>query len=182
MAVATGWAPEKWQGWWSPLPECCVSPCLGRFQQASDLDGAPLAGATAEDFLRRLLLEHSDSPVKLSPAVAHVAGFTQVSFGNAKGGTGFVQYRVRDGRIQLLGFAAAAAGEANWALPIAGAVAFTLNCGPATAPRDPALSMWTSVVGAMPGAVSARNSDFARSAPDKSQSWVMCMTPPAAPI
>jgi hypothetical protein len=153
-----GLVPEKWQVVESAPGMLRVS-MPGRFQQALTLT-APLAGATAEDFLRRLLEEKFGSPVKLSPAVAQPFGFTQVSFGNAKGGTGFVQYRVRDGRIQLW-LAAAAAGEANWALPIAGAVAFTLNCGPATAPRDPALSM-TSVSAQCLGG-KCQDSDFAAS-------------------
>ncbi|HJR55031.1 MAG TPA: PDZ domain-containing protein [Rhizomicrobium sp.] len=153
-----GLVPEKWQVVESASGMLRVS-MPGRFQQALTLT-APLAGATPANFLRRLLEEKFGAVAKLSPATAQSFGFIQVAFGNAKGGTGFVQYRVRDGRIQLW-VAAAAAGEASWSLPIAGAVAFTLNCGPASMPRDPAMSV-TSVSSQCLGG-KCQDSDFAAS-------------------
>lgn len=153
-----GLVPEKWQVVEASPGQLRVS-MPGRFQQALTLT-APLAGTTPESFLHRLLEEKFGTPAKLSPAMAQPFGFTQVSFGNAKGGTGFVQYRVREGRIQLW-LAAAAAGEASWSLPIAGAVAFTLNCGPAAAPRDP--SMDVTAVSAQCLGGKCQDSDFAAS-------------------
>jgi hypothetical protein len=136
-----GLVPEKWQVAGAAPGMLRVS-MPGRFQQALTLT-ASLDGKTPADFIRALLQEKFGAPAKLSPSRPQPFGFTLVNFGNAKGGTGFVQYRVRDGSIQLW-VAAAAAGEASWSLPIAGAVAFTLNCGPAVTPRDPAMAV-TSV-------------------------------------
>ena len=98
------------------------------------------------------------STVALSPPDAQPFGFTLVSFGNAHGGAGFVEYRVRDGRIQLW-IAAVAAAEAGWALPATGAVLFSMNCNPASVPRDPALTA-TSVSAQCLGG-KCQDSDFA---------------------
>ena len=136
-----GLVPEKWHVA-GAAPGLLHVTMPGRFQHALTLS-APLGGTSPEAFIGNLLEEKFGSPAKLSPQRAQPFGFAQVGFGNARGGTGFVQYRVRYGNIQLW-IAAAAAGEASWALPIAGAVAFTLNCGPAATPRDPAMAV-TSV-------------------------------------
>src|SRR5690606_11416957 len=79
-------------------------------------------------------------------------------FGNARGGTGFVVYRVRDGAVQMW-IAAAAATEAEWSLPIAGAVAFTLNCGAADNPRDRTLETTSVSVQCLEG--KCQDSDLA---------------------
>ena len=113
----------------------------GRFQQAlfasMAMQGAPEAA------IRALLEQRFGSPASLSPSRPQPFGFTQTHFGNEKGGTGFVTWRVKAGRLQVW-IAAAAAPEADWSLPIAGAVAFSLNCGPAANPRDAAMAV-TSV-------------------------------------
>ena len=111
----------------------------GRFQQALIVT---INGATP-DSIREFLEARFASPVTLSPVRRQPFGFSQVYFGNEKGGTGFVTFRVKDGRLQLW-IAAAAAPEADWSLPIAGAVAFGMICGPASNPRDAAMAV-TSV-------------------------------------
>jgi hypothetical protein len=153
-----GLVPEKWQVAGADNSQLHVT-MPGRFQHALTLS-APLAGASPQDVIRGLLEEKFGSPAKLSPQKAQPFGFTQVSFGNGRGGTGLVQYRVKDGRIQLW-IAAAAAGEASWALPIAAAVAFTLNCGPAAAPRDPAMAITSVSAQCLAG--KCQDSDFAAS-------------------
>ena len=63
-------------------------------------------------------------------------------FGNAKGGAGFVLYRVTGGRIALW-VAAVPGGDVAWARPLVGAVALSMRCAspgaPKEVPRDPAL-------------------------------------------
>jgi hypothetical protein len=137
-----GLAPDKWRIIGYAEDGSLLQVAMpGRFQQAlhatRKADGAP------REAIRALLEEKFGSPVTLSPSRPQPYGFLLLHFGNEKGGTGFVQYRVKAGRLQLWA-AAAAAPEADWSLPIAGAVAFTLNCGPANNPRDPALAV-TSV-------------------------------------
>lgn len=155
-----GLVPEKWRiAGVAPDRSLFHVSMPGRFQHALTLRVA-LDGRQPLDVVRDTLREKFGAPVTLSPPQAQAFGFTLVRFGNEKGGTGFVQYRVKEGRLQLW-IAAAAAGEAGWALPIAGAVAFTLNCGPATAARDPAMAV-TSVSAQCLGG-KCQDSDFAAS-------------------
>jgi hypothetical protein len=137
-----GLAPDKWKIIGYEKDGSLLQVAMpGRFQQALiatvAADGAPQAVIAA------FLQTRFGSPATLSPPRPQPFGFTQVFFGNEKGGTGFVTYRVKAGRLQLW-IAAAAAPEADWSLPIAGAVAFSLNCGHADNPRDAAMTV-TSV-------------------------------------
>lgn len=113
----------------------------GRFQQA--IHASLALSGPPDRLIRDFLGARFGSPATLTAPQPQPFGFQQVTFGNEKGGTGFVTWRVKDGRLQLW-IAAAAAPEADWSLPIAGAVAYTLNCGPADNPRDPSLAV-TSV-------------------------------------
>ena len=64
----------------------------GRFQQALIVT---INGATP-DSIREFLEARFASPVTLSPVRRQPFGFSQVYFGNEKGGTGFVTFRVKD--------------------------------------------------------------------------------------
>jgi hypothetical protein len=136
-----GMMPEQWRiiGYEKDGSLLQVS-MPGRFQQALI---ATINGAVPRDAIREFLAARFASPVTLSPVRAQAYGFSQMHFGNEKGGTGFVTWRVKAGRIQMW-VAAAAAPEADWSLPIAGAVAFSMNCGPAVNARDAAMAV-TSV-------------------------------------
>jgi hypothetical protein len=119
---------------------------------------AALGKAAPEDFIRAQLEQTFKSPVTLSPAEPHPFGFTLLRFGNARGGAGFVEYRISNGRIQAW-IAAVAAAEASWALPVTGAVAFSLTCSQGMAPRDPSLSVTSVSAQCMAG--KCQDSDFA---------------------
>jgi len=151
-------APEKWRvAGYAPDGSLFHVMAPVTFQHAILLS-APLAGRTPGDFIRAYLEETFGSTAVLSPPETEPFGFTLLSFGNARGGAGFAEYRVRDGRIQLW-IAAVAAAEAGWALPATGAVLFSMNCNPAAAPRDPALTV-TSVSAQCLGG-KCQDSDFA---------------------
>jgi hypothetical protein len=94
----------------------------------------------------------------LSPPRVQPFGFVLHDFGNARGGAGFVEYRVQHGRIRLW-IAAVAAAETGWALPVTGAVVFSMDCHGSAVPRDPALAV-TSVSAQCLGG-KCRDSDFA---------------------
>ncbi len=136
-------APEKWRIAGYAADGSLLHVMAPATFQHAILVAAPLAGRTPGDFIRAYLEETFGSRAVLSPPEAQPFGFTVVSFGNARGGAGFAEYRVRDGRIQLW-IAAVAAAEAGWALPVTGAVAFSINCGPTMAPRDRTMAV-TSV-------------------------------------
>jgi hypothetical protein len=119
---------------------------------------AALHDVSPASFVRAQLEKTFDSPVTLSAAKAQPFGFVMLRFGNARGGAGFVEYQVSNGRIRLW-IAAVAAAEAGWALPVTGAVAFSLNCGHGIAPRDPKLSMTSVSAQCLAGKCQA--SDFA---------------------
>jgi len=151
-------APEKWRvAGYAPDGSLFHVMAPVTFQHAILLN-MPLAGKTPGDFIRSYLQETFRSEAVLSPPETEPFGFTLVSFGNARGGAGFAEYRVRDGRIQLW-IATVAAAEAGWALPVTGAVVFSMNCNPAGAPRVPALVV-TSVSAQCLGG-KCQDSDFA---------------------
>lgn len=137
-----GLAPERWKIIGYEKDGTLLQVAMpGRFQQA--LFASLPAQGVPEDAIRSFLASRFGSPVSLLPSRAQPFGFTQTHFGNEKGGTGFVTWHIKDGRLKMW-IAAVAAPEADWSLPIAGAVAFTLNCGAADHPRDPAMTV-TSV-------------------------------------
>jgi hypothetical protein len=150
-------APERWRvAGAAPDGSLFHVMAPSSFQHAVFLD-APLAGGPAA-FVTAKLQELFASPARLSPPRSQPFGFVLRNFGNARGGAGFAEYRVRNGHIQLW-IAAVAAGEAGWALPITGAVAFSMNCGPAMTPRDPALA--ATAVSAQCLGGKCQDSDFA---------------------
>jgi hypothetical protein len=93
-----------------------------------------LNGASPDAFLRDFLVATFKSRVMLTPPQSRPFGFAVRDFGNAKGGAGFVLYRVSGNRIALWTVAVAGA-EAGWAKPLAGAVALSMRCA---APGTPA--------------------------------------------
>lgn len=153
-----GFAPEKWRiAGHAPDDSMFHVMAPATFQHAILLDAA-LDGKTPGDFLRGYLEKTFGSAATLSLAEVRPFGFTLQRFGNARGGAGFVEYRVRDGRIQLW-LAAVAAAESGWALPITAAVVFSMNCAPASAPRDPALALTSVSAQCLAG--KCQDSDFA---------------------
>jgi len=154
-----GVAPDKWRiVGFAPDGSLFHVAMPGRFQQAL-IASAPLEGS-AQDTIRATLLARFGAEAKLSPARAQPYGFSLTHFGNERGGTGFVVWRVQEGRVQMW-VAAAAAAEAEWSLPIAGAVAFALNCGTAANPRDKAMDATSVSVQCLEG--KCQDSDLAAS-------------------
>ena len=103
---------------------------------------AALNGQGADAFVRAFLETTFASPMSLTPPQARPFGFVVRDFGNARGGAGFVLYRVMGNRIALW-VAAVAGAEAGWAKPLVGAVALSMHCAspgaPKETPRDPSL-------------------------------------------
>lgn len=95
---------------------------------------ADLNGAAPEDFLRAYLKKTFGVPATLTPPQERPFGYTLRDFGNAKGGVGFVVYRVTGHRIALW-LAAVPGGDAGWARPLVGAVALSMRCAAPGAPR-----------------------------------------------
>ncbi len=83
--------------------------------------------------LRGILGKAFNSPVTLTPSQKRPDGFVVRDYGNAKGGTGFVLYRVSGNRIALW-LVGVAGAEAGWAKPLAGAVALSMRCAAPGAP------------------------------------------------
>ena len=153
-----GLAPEKWRiAGYAPDGSLIHVMAPATFQHAM-LMRLPLAGRKPEDAIRALLEETFGSAATLAAVAQQPYGFLRADWGNARGGAGFVVWRVQGAQLQLW-IAAVAAAEAGWALPITGAVAFSLNCAPGTAPRDPAL-VTTSVSAQCLGG-KCQDSDFA---------------------
>lgn len=150
-------APERWRIAGS-APDGSLFHVMApaSFQHAVFLD-APLSGKP-EAFVAAKLRELFRSAATLSPPRSQPFDFVLYDFGNARGGAGFAVYRLRSGRIQLW-IAAVAAAEAGWALPITGAVVFSMDCRAGTAPRDPALMATSMSVQCMAG--KCQDSDFA---------------------
>lgn len=111
------------------------------FQHAMFKSGA-LNGASPDGFVRTFLQATFRARATLTPPQHRPFGFVLRNYGNAKGGVGFVLYRVTGNRIALWAVAVAG-GEASWAKPLAGAVALSMRCAapaaPAFLPRGPGL-------------------------------------------
>jgi hypothetical protein len=132
-----GLAPEKWRiAGYAPDGSLIHVMAPATFQHAM-LMRLPLAGRKAQDAIRAELEKTFGSAVRLSAVAQQPHGFQRADWGNARGGAGFVVWRVQGAQLQVW-IAAVAAAEAGWALPITGAVTFSLNCAPGTSPRDPA--------------------------------------------
>ena len=156
--ICNGLAPEKWRiAGYAPDASLIHVMAPATFQHALLLR-LPLGGRKPADVIRAFLEETFGSAVRLAVVAQQPYGFRHADWGNARGGAGFVVWRVQGGQVQLW-VAAVAAAEAGWALPITGAVAFSLNCARGTAPRDPALVI-TSVSAQCLGG-KCQDSDFA---------------------
>ena len=105
-------------------------------------NSAMLNSVAPEIYVRDFLQTTFGAATVLTPPQARPFGFVARDFGNAKGGAGFVLYRVTANRIALW-VAAVPGGDAAWAKPLVGAVALSMNCAspgaPAPLPRDPQL-------------------------------------------
>lgn len=103
---------------------------------------AALNGMAPQDFVRAYLQKTFGAAATLTPPQARPFGYVLQDFGNARGGAGFVIYRVTGNRIALW-LAAVPNGDASWARPQVGAVALSIRCAapgaPALAPRDKGL-------------------------------------------
>ncbi|MBV9550321.1 MAG: PDZ domain-containing protein [Alphaproteobacteria bacterium] len=136
-------APEKWRiAGYGPDGSLFHVMAPATFQHALLLT-LPLTGHKPESAIRAMLEETFGSAVTLSAAVPQPFGFLRADWGNARGGAGFVVWRAQGERLQLWVVAVAAA-ESAWALPVTAAVAFSINCNPAVAPREKSLTI-TSV-------------------------------------
>jgi PDZ domain-containing protein len=103
---------------------------------------AELNGQGADTFVRDFLEKTFATSMSLTPPQQRPFGFVMRDFGNARGGAGFVLYRVTGARIALWVVAVAGA-EAGWAKPLVGAVALSMRCAspgaPKEVPREPSL-------------------------------------------
>ena len=136
--TCNGLAPEKWRiAGYAPDGSLIHVMAPATFQHALLLR-LPLGARKPADVIRAFLEETFGSAVRLAAVAQQPYGFLRADWGNARGGAGFVVWRVQGGQIQVW-VAAVAAAEAGWALPITGAVAFSLNCAVGKAPRDPAM-------------------------------------------
>jgi len=101
-----------------------------------------LNGISPEAFVQDFLQTTFGAPTVMTPPEQRDFGFVVRDFGNAKGGAGFVEYRVTAGRIALW-VAAVPGGDVAWAKPLVGAVALSMRCAspgaPAALPRPPDL-------------------------------------------
>jgi membrane-associated protease RseP (regulator of RpoE activity) len=101
-----------------------------------------LNGLTPEAYLQGFLQTTFGASTVLTPQQSRPFGFMVRDFGNAKGGAGFVVYRVTGNRIALW-MAAVPGGDVAWAKPLVGAIALSIRCfapgAPQALPRDPSL-------------------------------------------
>lgn len=88
----------------------------------------------AQTYVKAYLEKTFGAQPLLTPPQDRPYGFVLQDFGNAKGGAGFVLYRLRQGRIALW-VAAVAGADANWGKPLAGAVALSMRCKAPDAPK-----------------------------------------------
>ena len=153
-----GLAPEKWRVAGAAPDGSLIHVMAPATFQHAMLMRLALDGRNPEDTIRALLEETFGSAVRLSVVMQQPYGFQRFDWGNARGGAGFVVWRVQGAQLQLW-IAAVAAAESGWALPITGAVVFSLNCATGTAPRDPALTI-TSVSARCLGGI-CQDSDLA---------------------
>jgi hypothetical protein len=154
-----GVAPEKWRiVAYEPDGSLFHVAMPGRFQQAL-IANVPMAGTVVQT-IRAMLLARFGSEAKLAPSQEQPHGFRLAHFGNARGGTGFVVYREVGANVQMW-IAAAAATEAEWSLPIAGAVVFGLNCWEAGAPHEKTMAATSVSVQCLEG--NCQDSDLAAS-------------------
>lgn len=153
-----GLAPEGWYVAGSTPDGSLIHVMAPASFEHAILLTAMLGDVTPAAFIRARLEETFKSPITLSPAEAQPFGLTVRRFGNARGGAGFVEYRVQKGRIRVW-IAAVAAAEASWALPVTGAVVFSLNCDAGYAPRDPKLAVTSVSAECLAG--KCQDSDFA---------------------
>ncbi|HEX4026996.1 MAG TPA: PDZ domain-containing protein [Rhizomicrobium sp.] len=140
--ACNGFAPEEWRVA-AHAPDNSLFHVMAEksFAHAIYKEGA-LNGVSPEAFVKSFLETTFGAATVLTPPQSRPFGFVVRDFGNRKGGTGFVLYRVTGPRIALW-VAAVPGGDVAWAKPLVGAVVLSMRCAspgaPALAPRDPRL-------------------------------------------
>jgi hypothetical protein len=140
--ACNGFAPEEWRIA-AHAPDNSLFHVMAEKSFAHAIYKAGvLDGAVPEVFVRNFLETTFDASTVLTPPQSRPFGFVVRDFGNAKGGAGFVLYRINGNRIALW-VAAVPGGDVAWAKPLVGAVALSMRCAapgtPALLPRDAAL-------------------------------------------
>jgi hypothetical protein len=134
--ACNGFAPEGWKVAGHVPGSLHVMAKTG-FAHAIHHTGATSGDAQA--YVRAYLEKNFGAPPLLSPPQGRPHGFVLQDFGNAKGGAGFVLYRLRQGRIALW-LAAIPGSDVSWGKPLVGAVALSMRCkmpdAPGPRPRD----------------------------------------------
>jgi hypothetical protein len=121
-----GFAPETWEVRGHAKDDTMLHIAAPTGFQHAIYATAMLNGQSPMDFVRALLQENFQAPATTTPPQS-LNGFTLLDFGNRNGAAGFVEYRVEQGRIAVW-IAAVPSADVAWDKPLAGAVAFTLNC------------------------------------------------------
>ncbi|MEY4708731.1 MAG: hypothetical protein RJB58_2454 [Pseudomonadota bacterium] len=88
----------------------------------------------AQAYVRAYLEKQFGAPPLLTPPQDRPHGFVLQDFGNARGGAGFVVYRLRHGRIALW-LAAVPGADVSWGKPLVGAVALSMRCKAPDTPK-----------------------------------------------
>jgi PDZ domain len=140
--ACNGFAPEEWRVA-AHAPDNSLFHVMAEKSFAHAIyKASALDGAAPDVFVKNFLETAFAASTVLTPAQPRPFGFVVRDFGNAKGGAGFVLYRVTGNRIALW-VAAVPGGDVAWAKPLVGAVALSMRCAspgaPAHLPRDPAL-------------------------------------------
>jgi hypothetical protein len=139
-----GFAPEEWRVAGHAPDDSMFHVMANEGFAHAIYKSAPLGRRDPESFILEFLKATFGTPAVLTPAQARPFGFVLHDFGNARGGAGFVEYRVMGARIALW-IAAVPGADMSWAKAQVGAVAFSLHCAapgaPAPLPRGSALPM-----------------------------------------
>ena len=132
--ACNGFAPEEWRVA-AHAPDNSLFHLMAKQGFAHAIfQAGRLDGRGPEAYARAFLEKSFGAAAVLTPPQMRPFGFVAQDFGNAKGGAGFVLYRVTAGRIALW-VAAVPGGDVAWAKPLAGAVALSIRCASPGAPK-----------------------------------------------
>ncbi len=129
--ACNGFAPEGWKVA-GHVPGSLHLMAKAGFAHA--IHHTSIYSGDAQAYVRAYLETNFGAPPLLSPPQGRPDGFVLQDFGNAKGGAGFVLYRLRQGRIALW-LAAVPGADVNWGKPLVGAVALSMRCRTPDAPK-----------------------------------------------
>ncbi len=122
-----GFAPEGWFVAAHASDDSMLHVMAPQGFQHAVFETASLNGRDPQGFVAELIAENFQAQPTVTAIEPQLYGFTLLKFGTPKGAAGFAQYRVTGNRISVW-IAAVAAGDASWAVPQTGAVAFSLHC------------------------------------------------------